>query len=827
MQLLTTAIVALTLTHAGSTQADAVPEYTRERTRELCDLVRKSKYDLYVALLHLASDDPAKVAKGEQMILRRIEIKRTHIAFFYMDVVLAYRLFKDKLSPDGRERIAAAILDLIKPGSFKYGCRFVHANDNWPFNAASIMILGGEEIGRTDLALEGVIRLESYLKMSRQIGVASEYNSPTYNALSLYAVEAVAGLARSLRARVVARVVAERLWSENALRFHRPTGLLAAPHSRAYFHDTLGVRSAMLYTLHPLLPSGARLDDDGFPKVRECTQSVAENSLIRRFFSPHLAAMCEKKPFPYLVKARKFRPFRQEGKDMWPGGFFDTVTYLTATYAVGSAGRTFCGGHATTPFQAHWDTGAGRANTLFTRYRVDDAFPDTEKRIEQFYEDGYIHPVQHRSTTIVLYRPKLQWKQSKDKQATPPTSLAASAVVPHPERLEGVYVGTDARPVKQWPLVLAKPQLVFLRDGAAYVALHPLAVTDIGRQHAMRMVRRPKFLVVSLYNLQSDKPTPIDEAALLSTRNGFVVELGDEVEFGSFKAFVAKVGQAVVEDAVADGVRTVRYERPGRSMVVSQRVATHQYLSRQFDGKQYVGPMLASPHMAATLDKELTVGDATLSSAPGESKFLTAEPTTGTYVVLYPFRWPFPVHLKTPKGSVHCDGFRMGRILYRPSDHTRLGIDCARAPLPLRFTKPRGNFTVIVNDQDVTAAVKPVADGLLEVTLPGNDRPKAMHARLDVRVETDLAELGNKGRGSMFATVHNVSDTPALDIMAVPFIEGFIRHYGCGVRTIDQLVPNASQRLSWGLTGTPAGKHAAFRVAAGAVNAPRVIRAAR
>ena len=160
-------------------------------------------------------------------------------------------------------------------------------------------------------------------------------------------------------------------------------------------------------------------------------------------------------------------------------------------------------------------------------------------------------------------------------------------------------------------------------------------------------------------------------------------------------------------------------------------------------------------------------------------------------------------------------------------EHTRLEIDCARVPRPLRFTKPPGPFTVIVNDQDVTAAVKPLADGLLEVALPGNDQPDAMHARLDIRVETDLAALANKGRGSMLATVHNVSDPPAVDVMAVPFLEGFIRHFGCGVRTIERLVPNASRRLSWGLTGTLAGKHGAFRVAAGAVNAPTVASAAQ
>ncbi|MCK5849815.1 MAG: hypothetical protein KAH23_02785, partial [Kiritimatiellae bacterium] len=425
------ALCPIAICLAAPPPASVSAEVKLERRAELKRLCMQSKSELYTTLYLLADKDPAKWKKAEAGILKRIRIKRTGIAFFGMDIVLAYRLYEDRFSPEGRKTIAKHIEDSISPGSFEYGCRFVNANDNWPFNAMSRMIIGGECVGRDDLVLEGISRLENFLITNRQLGMTSEYNSPTYNALSLYAVEVVADLAHSLRARVTARVVAERLWLETAHRYHPPSRQLAAPHSRAYFEDTLGVRSAMFYTLYPLLSEPPSLDNTQFPTARHHYQSCAENARIRHFFEPYHAAICLNKRYPYHVQGRKFRPFRKEGADTWPGGFFDTVTYMTGTYAVGSAQRVFCGGHSTTPFQAHWvDKDDKRSNTLFVRYRVDNAMPNTVgKMSHQFPENGIVHPVQHRNTTIVLYRPKRNWHRPK---GTSPgiRSLSASVMIP-------------------------------------------------------------------------------------------------------------------------------------------------------------------------------------------------------------------------------------------------------------------------------------------------------------------------------------------------------------------------------------------------------------
>ena len=803
------------------------PEVSRQRQAVLKRLCMDAGSELYSTLYLLADEDQAKWKKGEAGILRRIEIKRSHIAFFYMDIVLAYRLFRDRLSERGRGTIRAYIEEHTSPGSFKYGCRFVHANDNWPFNAVSNMILGGECIGRDDLVLEGISRLEHFLMTTRQLGASSEYNSPTYNALSLHAVEAVADLAQSLRARVTARVVAERLWLETATRYHAPSRQLAAPHSRAYFEDSLGVRSAMFYTLYPLLPDPPSLEAEGFPAAKRHVQTCPENSLIRRFFEPYHAAVCLRKPFPYHVRARKFRPYRQEGRDTWPGGFFDTVTYMTATYAVGSAQRVFCGGHSTTPFQVHWvDTSdGGRFNTLFTRYRVDNAFPNTGAKLDhQFPENGYIHPVQHRNTTVVLYRPKLDWKR-REKDVVGARELCASVLIPYADRLDQVCVGSHKRPVSTFPCELRKPEALLLQDGDCYLAVHPLAVTDLGRRAAMRLERRGPFVVLSLLNLEASEPRELAPDVLADVRNGFVVEVGDAAEYGDFRRFCRAVGDARVDDSVRDGVRTVRYRRSGRRVELSQRTATHQFSSRRFDRREYTGPMLDGPHTTATLGGRIELGDATLLSTPGEPKFLTVEPTTGTYSVLYPFRWPFPLHLKTPRGALECEGFRLGKIVYQPGlTASRLVIDCHRAPRPLRVTKAPDELTVILNDQDVSSKVKRLPDGRLEIALPGNREQGGMHARIDVEVDADSVVLGDAGKGHLRATVRNVGEGAAEQVVTVPFISGFVRHYGCGTRRIAQLAPGASEPVSWGLTGVPGARSAELRFAAGADNAPVMIK---
>jgi len=813
---LLTVIVAL-----GADWPPPEPEYTQKREAGLAKMCVETGRDTLCGLLHLASDDPKRIALAEKMILHRIKIGRI-VAFFQQDMTLAYRLYRDKLTPEGREKLAEWVRKEIKPGSREHGMRFVHANDNWPFVGMQMLILGGESVGMKEVAAMATDRLEAYLDISRSLGLASEYNSPTYNPMSLVAVDSIAALSESLRTRVVARVIAERLYSEIALRFHAPSSQFGSPHSRAYMHDTMCIGSALKYSLHPLLPGGVLLDRESFPDIGPHLQSVAEETLLRRFFGPHLAAVCETKPYPYLVQARQYRPYRQEGPDTWPAGISDTVTYMTERYVVGTAQRTYGGGAGGTVFQAHWTKRAPRAvqpgdmHTMYLRYRLNDELPPT-KSSGVMTAAGYINPLQHRNTTIVLYRPRLG---SNGKM----TSLCASALVPRGEQLDTVYVGYPMKKVTRLPLSRKEPATVFIKDGDVYLALVPLAVTDAKRIEALRIEHAAKHLIVSLYNLQAKQAQTWSADVFAGTRNGFVIEVGDAKEYGSFEKFARIVGMAKVADTLEDGIRTVSYSREGRSMLVKVDVEAQRYLAREYDGKEYVGPMLRSPHQVASMEAELKLGDAMLTAAPGDPKFLTVEPTTGRYVVTYPFRFPTPLKLTTPGGRITCDGFRMGRVQYKPGTPALVVIDCASTPSPLRFTKPAGPYRVILNDTDVTSLAKPVG-AMLEVALPDNTRKpfRPTTLKLDVTPRFDTF-TGPKHRGGLICKVTNTGQRAARNICAAVYFTGFGRPYGRhDSERIARLAPGETKQVSWGLTGTPQGIRLRARVFAVADNAPTAV----
>jgi len=813
-------VIGLAVTSLAADWPEGKPNYRLQREKELAADCVKNGRDVIVGLLHLASDDPERIALGEKMILKRIEIGRI-VAFFQQDMTLAYRLYRDKMTPDGRKKLGEWLHEKIKPGSREYGMRFVHANDNWPFVGMQMLILGGESLGKRELADEGVERLETYLDISRELGVGSEYNSPTYNPMSLSAVDSIAALSDDLRTRVVARVIASRLYSEISLRYHAPSTQFGAPHSRAYQHDTLCTGSALRYTLHPLVPSGVLLEGSNFPELVPHDQSIAEECVLRRFFSADLGAVCDKKPFPYLVQARQYSPHWKQDADAMPGGLFDTVTYMTSRYVVGSTIRHYGKGAGNTPFQVHWTRRAPRATeasdvgTLYVRGRMNDEPPILPMNTYSAHA-GYVMPVQHRNTTVVLYRPR---ESASGKME----SLSASAMIPRLDLIGSVWVGRKPRKITRLPAERKDPEPVFIKDGDVYLGIVPLGVSNKGRKHGLRVERQTKHLVVSYYNLQADKPETASPKTLATIQNGFVVEVGDKEEFGSFEKFREAINAAKVTDTVAGTVRSVSYERAGRSIAVKQNMLELRLLSRAHEGKPYTGPMLRSPHQAASMDAEVEVGNATLTGPTGEPKFLTAEPTTGRYTALYPSRFSGSLRLETPKGKVACDAFRMGRIHYKPGKPALLVIDCADAPAPLRVTKPSGPMRVILNDEDVTSRAKAVADGMLEIALPGNGKPVK---KTELQLSTTASFKGFTGpkrRGGVICKVKNVGKHPACNICIAPYFIGFGRQYGRpDAPRIKELVPGEEKQVSWGLTGTPLGTKLRARAIATSDNAPTV-----
>ena len=131
-------------------------------------------------------------------------------------------------------------------------CNGVTAMSTIPLGAYCTLMLGGELTGAAWAADLGLRRLREFQRLTgdrrfrlRRQAEMSEYNSPTYTALTLLFLALIAGYARGKEARALGLFLEQRLWLDVALHFHAPSGQFAGPHSRAYQDDSTGGFSAL------------------------------------------------------------------------------------------------------------------------------------------------------------------------------------------------------------------------------------------------------------------------------------------------------------------------------------------------------------------------------------------------------------------------------------------------------------------------------------------------------------------------------------------------------------------------------------------------------
>ncbi len=813
------------------------PAYTLERMAEQRRMMLATYRGPYITILQIESGDPAQIAKAEAFIndrLDQFDVIGDQAMMGYFDLDLAYilYLFPDRLSSPTRDRIAQHIARGTKKGGKFYYIIFDHAADAKGLHSVVVNGIGGAAIGRNDLVAKAADGLEEFLHVYGEVGLTSTYNSPTYTQLQISALEGLSMLPSDLRTRVTARIGAERVWQQVALRFHAPSSSFGAPLSRAHLQDKHGALSNMRYTVHPQIPGGVLFDGTTFPERRGNLSTLSESLVMKYFLRPHVREIFVGKTFPYEVRARKYGKFAidwngaRRTSDV--GGYFDTWTYMTKRYVVGSAERGYAGTwrspEASIVFQIHWsiapeNTQVGDVRTLFARGRMNDEVAEL-KHTHAFADNGYARAVQHGNSVILLYSPA-----PRNKEVMQTFSL--TAIIPRHGKIQKIEAIADGRSqvFKGKPLTFLAPPRVFIQDGDVYLGLLPLEVTDRGRQIAGRIEQTDDHILLSWYNLQKGDASTWDEKTFLETRNGLLVEVGDVEEWKSFQGFFQAVAPSTISDTLAGDVRKVTYRRGDdrRSMEVDYDINRMAFTQKVFDGQLYAGPTLASPHTVAGKDAVLSVGGAMLRSREsGEPKFLTYAPDDGWTTVLYPFRFPVPLDLTTPKGYLRSEGFRMGRIRYQPeaSDGgTRVFIDCERAPAPLRMKKPSGRYAVVVNDEDVTGSLTETATELI-IPLPGNEVSRS-DTSLEITLAPDWKKLATTGEGKVKAKITNTGSHPARDVLVSAYVLGFARQrLNRNVHRFDRIAPGQTKNISWIVGGIRRAGIPGVRAVASAENAP-------
>jgi len=308
--------------------------------------------------------------------------------------------------------------------------------------------------------------------------------------------------------------------------------------------------------------------------------------------------------------------------------------------------------------------------------------------LRQFNEFGRVGTLQDRNTLLLTYaaRPGADSAGAgriiKDKVQR---ASAAMFLFRWTDGTDGLFVNRE--PVRSLPRELAPGNWWFIEDGDVYAAVRPLAATRLRGGKTM-LEKRTRHVVLYQDNVAAKNITGITDADWIKARNGFVVEMGDKAEFGSFAAFQDKILAGKVTADEADGfTRHIAYERGDRRLDMRWHAYTEEYATRKINGRDDPWPRFAqSPEFAVSDSGQLAVKNAKLSTTPGKTTWLLSCEPSRTWVAYQPNAdVALPLSLDCPAGRVTCERFPLGKLAVTQTADGGVKIDADAEPSVLKL----------------------------------------------------------------------------------------------------------------------------------------------
>ena len=471
---------------------------------------------------------------------------------------------------------------------------FVGGNDNFPAMAVAIQVLGGELVGDEGAVDAGVDTLYSLRDLLTRRGFFSEYNSPTYAAVTLHALAETANHARHAEARRLAKHGADRMWLDVAAHWHPGTSFPAGPQSRAYHADST-MLSSHLHTVmwsvfgdvvwpSPLEryfgPQAEARFEHIVHRLGYMHSALAGYAATVHRVGDDIARLAFDKRYPFRARGTAemgtfhlgdYRENENGAVVHVPGrcvafGSDDVClnTYMEKGFAIGTSTRGFLSGtQSEVFFETHRRRPRGRTladvRSVFVRYLVGPTDLTAEMAAGLIRQHALAWAVQDDTRALALYHPNGDLHRGV-------TDLRLCVLLPEADApVDEVWIGDRRLPDRDGESPTA--DWVILKDGPMLLAFHPLAATDLGRRVAVRSEHVDGLRVISFYNYEGAKRT-FARDELPAVRNGFVFEAATTRQYRTAGAFLKALRRAQVSDTVVMATRRVRYLRGRREMLL-------------------------------------------------------------------------------------------------------------------------------------------------------------------------------------------------------------------------------------------------------------------
>lgn len=562
-------------------------------------------------------------------------------------------------------------------------------------------ILAGEMLGLDDLWVHGRRGLSL---MNRQMifgeGACQEHGDTFYLGITLTPLQTVAKYSVDPLTRLKAELAVEKLLFEAIGTYHPGLRRRVSSVSRRYrVEDLIMGQDVLRAALHMLSREGVLMQADRL-KVHDLFTTnfasvqpswVAGVAPWGRAWESN--SIDEKSLPAEFVAATRIRGWLEEP-------LYHT-TYLGRSYGLASLTGNV---PKEWPVVACWKRTAGRAQTL------DDlgiVFPwgylndRPSSWIGQHKPAGrpanpLLGVLQHENTMIYVMQPRERTFLEELAELEGIRSICSRFSIYTYGEGHAPKVWINGARATEFPLTAGAGDVIALRDGVSYMALVPLPTTDLGRKEQVVIRREHPRMTISSYIMDREEPLHPDEAMwnkLADATTGWIVEMGDEAEYGSFEKFRRHVGAGQLktrwdaaernlhvswtggEDTLELGHHTGHVRDHVQNYVVPSATLRYQRVNGRWPWPAK-GIDLDCPQGQLGTAERLEKGGAVLETVEGQPALLRVEPTSGRYEAVNPFIDPTPLRFRLPGGmTIRSEGpIGLCRINARP-EQNHLTVD--------------------------------------------------------------------------------------------------------------------------------------------------------
>ncbi|MGE4077071.1 MAG: hypothetical protein AB7F22_16060 [Reyranella sp.] len=604
---------------------------------------------------------------------------------------------------------------------FRDGFNFYVSTQNFNHTAAMGALLGGHMIG-SDLAIaDGRHGLEALpLRYWGFVdGSAQEMLDHYYLSISLSAQKMIADHAPQPIDRLMGRILVDRTMELLVSTYHPRLRRCVSSSGRARMSGVLVEQDGIYGALHTLSKAGVvnHLDRPStataagmpiwgydFPAGR-----VAVQSLPSRWLPDWVSGLVDDKPVPFEETAaetvrKTFNPplWRRAWLGRWHG---------LASTDIRNGAAPLVGQWVREPRTA---TRMEDLGTLTARYLA-DANPATGPDLTatqggSVATAGLTLVYQSRNRAIVFakphtWRPRFLKRLARGQEGESVSRLATVIGLWNFAERRSWEIHAGAQRLATFPQRLPAGQRIFVRDGVAWFALLPLPASDLGRDAEIEIApgvagkaepndaQVAPALTISLFNLRRARPVAVRsldlDAITQRTFGGFVLEMGDAEQHGSFEAFVQHMNAATLETQWHEDKRLleISYRSGGDLMEAGfttdfpEPADDHFPIRPGLQEKAIPWRRLngAWPYLPAGLERDTTWSQqgttgrlekngAVLTGDAGGKSYLLADPLSGAVIAYNPLPDPQSFTLSTRDGARFTADGKVGllRLEYRP-----------------------------------------------------------------------------------------------------------------------------------------------------------------